>query len=275
MEYKQLNTGTKMPMLGLGVFGMGDTFPILSAFEAGYRSIDTAYGYNNEEIVGKAIKESSLKRSEVFITTKLSNTAQRENKVYEEFELSLKNLQTDYIDMYIIHWPVKEKYVDSWLCLEKIFKSGKAKAIGVSNFQDYHIAEIKKVWSVVPAINQIELHPFLTQKPLLALCENEGIAPESWSPLGGGGHAKETKGDLLANETIKKIAEKYNKSISQIILRWNIDLGIITIPKSVNPERIKSNINIFDFELTQDEIKLIDTLNKNTRTGPDPDNFTF
>ena len=193
----------------------------------------------------------------------------------QEFEQSLKNLGTDYVDMYIIHWPVKEKYVDAWLTLEKLCKSGRAKAIGLSNFQDYHIQEIKKVWSVVPAMNQIELHPFLTQKPLLELCKAEGIAPQSWSPLGGSGSSAEIKDNLLTHPVLAEIGKKYGKSIAQVILRWNIDLGIIAIPKSVNPERIKANISIFDFKLTPDEISTIDALNKNQRTGPDPDNFSF
>jgi len=275
MEYVKLNTGAKMPMLGLGVYGIDTTESILSAFEAGYRSIDTASGYNNEEIVGQAVRESGLKREEVFITTKLSNSAQREGRIEEEFAQSLEKLGTDYVDLYLIHWPVAEHYVDSWLALEKFHKDGRAKAIGVSNFQDYHLEAIKKVWSVVPAMNQIELHPFLTQKPLIALCTAEGIIPESWSPLGGGGGAKDIKDNLLTNPTIADIGKKYGKSIAQVILRWNIELGIVTIPKSVNPERIKANIDIFDFALTPDEISAIDALNKNQRTGPDPDNFNF
>jgi len=275
MEYAKLNTGAEMPILGFGVYGIEDTSVILSAFDAGYRSLDTASGYFNEDVVGRAVRESGLKREDVFVTTKLTTGAMRENRVQAEFEQSLSKLGMDYVDMYIIHWPVKEKYVEAWLELEKIYKSGRAKAVGLSNFQDYHITEIKKVWSVVPAINQIELHPFLTQKPLLELCKAEGIVPEAWSPLGGGGSAADIKDNLLTHPTLAEIGKKYSKSTAQVILRWNIDLGIITIPKSTNPERIKANINIFDFSLTPDEIAQIDALNKNLRTGPNPDNFSF
>jgi len=274
MEYVALNTGTKMPMLGLGVYGMEDTAAILSAFEAGYRSIDTAFGYGNEDVVGRAARESGLKRDEIFITTKLSNGAQREGCIEAEFEQSLKNLNMEYVDLYLMHWPVKECYVDAWLAMEKLYKSGRAKAIGVSNWQDYHIVAAKKVWSVVPAMNQIELHPYLTQKPLLEICKAEGIAPESWSPLGGG-NMGDVKENLLNNKVLTAIGEKYGKSPAQVILRWNIDLGIVAIPKSVTPSRIQANIDIFDFALTADEIAAIDALNKNQRTGPDPDNFNF
>jgi len=273
MEYVTLNTGAKMPMLGLGVYGVDDTSPILAAFEAGYRSIDTASGYNNEEVVGQAIRESGLKREEIFVTTKLTNSAQRENTIEAEFDQSLEKLGVDYVDLYLIHWPVAEHYVNSWLALEKLHKSGRAKAIGVSNFQTYHIEAAKKVWSVVPAMNQIELHPFLTQKPLIAVCKAEGIIPESWSPLGGG--ANDVKNNMLTSKVVTDIGEKYGKSVAQVILRWNIDLGIVTIPKSTNPDRIKANINIFDFALTPEEIAAIDALNKDIRTGPDPDNFSF
>ena len=275
MQYKTLNTGTKMPMLGLGVYGiLESTKPIVSAFEAGYRSIDTAYGYGNEDVVGRAFRESGLARQDVFITTKLSNGAQREGRVAAEFEESLKNLGMDYVDLYLMHWPVKEHYVDTWLAMEKIYQSGRAKAIGVSNWQGYHIEAAKKVWSVTPAVNQIEMHPYLTQKPLLDICKAEGIAPQSWSPLGGG-NMGDVKENLLTHRTLTEIGEKYGKSAAQVILRWNIDLGVIAIPKSVTASRIQANIDIFDFALTAEEIAAIDALNQDQRTGPDPDNFNF
>jgi len=274
MEFVKLNTGVKMPMLGLGVYGIFETEPMHSAFEVGYRSVDTAFGYNNEDVVGRAVKESGLSRADLFITTKLSNDALRNKNVQEEFEKSLSNLQMDYVDLYLMHWPVKECYIDAWLEMEKIYKSGRAKAIGVSNWQDYHIAEAKKVWSVVPAMNQIELHPRLTQKPLLAVCKAEGIVPQAWSPLGGG-NAGEFKENLLTNDVLVKIADKYGKSTVQVILRWDIELGIVTIPKSTNPGRLAENIDIFDFALTADEVAAIDALNKDVRVGPDPDTFNF
>jgi len=275
MEYVTLNTGAKMPMLGLGVFRVeeGDGKGALhAAFETGYRSIDTAAAYNNEQLVGEAIRESGIKREELFITTKLSNTAQREGDLEGAFAQSLENLGLDYVDLYLIHWPVPELYVNSWLAMEKFYKSGRAKAVGISNFLPRHIAEIKKVWSVVPAMNQIEFHPLLTQKLLLEECKAEGILPQSWSPLGGGKDFN-FKENLLTNDVLMDIAKKYEKSTAQVILRWNIDCGIVTIPKSVTPARIKENIDIFDFNLTMEEISAINSLNKDQRTGPDPENF--
>ncbi|MCL2199750.1 MAG: aldo/keto reductase [Defluviitaleaceae bacterium] len=276
MKYLTLNTGAKMPMLGLGVFRVesdGDGVgAMLSAVEAGYRSIDTAAAYNNEEMVGEAAKKCGIPREELFITTKLSNTSQREESVEAAFEQSLKNLGMDYVDLYLIHWPVPEAFVNSWLAMEKIHKSGRAKAIGISNFNAHHIDALKKVWSVVPALNQIEMHPLLTQKPLLEKCKAEGIAPQSWSPLGGSKDF-DFKGNLLANEALVKIANKYGKTTAQVILRWNIEIGVVTIPKSVTPARIKANIDLFDFALTAEEVAVIDGLNVDHRTGPDPDTF--
>jgi len=277
MKYVTLNTGAKMPMLGLGVFRMGetgdDTSAIATAIESGYRSIDTAAIYGNEKMVGDAVKQSGVKREDLFITTKLWNQAMRDGNFEEAFSQSLKDLDMDYVDLYLIHWPVKGRYVDSWLALEKIYKSGRAKAIGISNFHEHHIEDIKKVWSVVPAINQIELHPNLTQKPTLEICKKEGIIPQSWSPLGGGG--PDFRDNLLTKDVLVSIGKKYGKSPAQVILRWNIDLGIVAIPKSITPSRIKENIDIFDFQLTADEITAIDGLNKDLRVGPDPDDFDF
>jgi len=275
MEFAKLNTGAKMPMLGLGVFKFDENDgkkALHAAFEAGYRSIDTASAYGNEMVVGEAIRESGIKREELFITTKLSNPAQRENDVEGEFERSLENLGLDYVDLYLIHWPVPEKYVDSWLRLEKFFKSGKAKAVGVSNFQERHLNEMKKVWSVVPAINQIEMHPRLTQKPLISYCVGEGILAQSWSPLGGGKDF-DFKESLFTNDILTGIGKKYGKSAAQVILRWNIELGIVAIPKSVTATRIKENIDIFDFALTAEEVSNINSLNLDRRTGPDPEDF--
>ncbi|MCL1845068.1 MAG: aldo/keto reductase [Defluviitaleaceae bacterium] len=272
MKNITLNTGAEMPMLGLGVYKIDDTSSIHTAFEAGYRSIDTASAYDNEELVGAAIRESGLPRDELFITTKLSNPGQREGRAGVELDDSLNRLGLDYVDLYLMHWPVPETYADSWRAMEKLFKKGRAKAIGVSNFQSRHITEIKKQWTVVPAINQVELHPRLTQKPLLWISKMETIALQSWSPLGGGRDFA-FKEQLFAHETIESLAKKYGKTPAQIILRWNIDLGIVTIPKSATPERIRENIDIFDFSLTQAEVTAIDMLNQNHRTGPDPDTF--
>ena len=279
MKHIKLNNGVEMPMLGYGAFLVNDGSECMQAIkcalDVGYRHIDTAAAYKNEDSVGAAIKESGIAREEIFITTKLSNNAQRSGEVEAAFSQSLQKLGTDYVDLYIIHWPVKEHFVNSWLELEKIYKSGKAKAIGISNFNEHHIEDIKKVWSVVPALNQIELHPRLTQKPLLKFCRDSGITVESWSPLGGHWDSGGVKDNLLENEVLLAIGKKYSKSAAQVILRWNIELGIVAIPKSVTPGRIKENIDIFDFELTHEDIKAIDNLNKDLRAGPDPDNFNF
>ena len=276
MQYVTLNNGIKMPMLGYGVFRVEndqavDTVKV--AIESGYRSIDTAAIYGNEKAVGQAIKESGVKREDIFLTTKLWNEVQRTGCPETAFAQSLEDLGVDYVDLYLIHWPVKSRYVDTWLAMEKIYESGRAKAIGVSNFHPHHLQDISKVWSVVPAINQVELHPYLTQKPLLEACKAHGITPQSWGPLGGS--TPGNKEQLLDHEVLGKIAAKYGKSPAQVILRWNLDLGIVCIPKSVTPSRIRENIDVFDFALTPEEIAAIDGLNKNQRFGADPDNFAF
>ena len=277
MQYVTLNNGVKVPILGYGVFlveeGQNAVDVIKAAIETGYRHIDTAAVYGNEKSVGRAIKESGVKREDIFLTTKLWNDVQRTGDPEVAFAQSLENLETDYVDLYLIHWPVKEKYVDTWLAMEKIYKSGRAKAIGVSNFHKHHIEDIEKVWDIVPAMNQIELHPMLTQKPLLEVCKKYGIAPQSWSPLGGSKPGN--KENLLENKVLVNIAKKYGKSPAQVILRWNIDLGIVCIPKSVTPSRIKENFDIFDFTLTAEDIAAIDGINSDHRFGAHPDNFTF
>jgi len=278
VKYVKLNNDIEMPMLGYGVFRVEDgeecIESVKTALAAGYRSIDTAAIYGNEKSVGVAMKESGVPREEIFLTTKVWNDAQRSGDVEAAFSQSLKDLGTDYVDLYLIHWPVKGRYVDTWLALEEIYKSGRAKSIGISNFNEHHIEDIKKVWSVVPVMNQIELHPRLTQKPLVEFCFKHDIIPESWSPLGG------TTPDISSNIVLQEpllasIGKKYGKSPAQVVLRWNIDLGIVTIPKSITPGRIKENIDIFDFELTKEELAAIDGLNEDRRVGPDPENFSF
>lgn len=276
MMYITLNNGAKMPMLGFGVFNLDEGEECVNnvkfAIESGYRSIDTAAAYNNEKSVGTAIRESGVPRGEIFLTTKLKNPDQRSGKVAEAFETSLEKLGLDYVDLYIIHWPCIPHHVDTWTALEKIAATGKARAIGVSNFQPHHIEDIKKIWHITPALNQVEMHPFLTQKPLLAFCRENNIAPQAWSPLGGNRPLQER---VFQSAPIAALAAKYNKSPAQIILRWNMEIGVITIPKSANPGRIKENIDIFDFTLLPEEVASIDALNKNERGGPDPDNFSF
>jgi len=279
MNYVTLNTGAKMPILGYGVFKIDDNQAgidiVKEAINVGYRSIDTAAIYGNEKAVGQAIKQSGVKREDIFLTTKLWNEDIRQGTADAAIDKSLSDMGVDYVDLYLIHWPVKNHYVDAWLAMEKIYKSGKAKAIGISNFMPNHIEDISKVWSVVPALNQYEMHPHLTRKPLLELCKKHGIVPQSWGPLGGTRPGNEEKDNLLANPVLVKIAEKYGKSTAQVILRWNIDLGVVCIPKSVTPSRIKDNFDLFDFSLTADEVAAIDALDTDTRFGPDPNNFDF
>ena len=273
MKFAKLNNGIDVPMLGFGVWRVEDgkvcSDAVRNALEVGYRHIDTAAIYKNEEGVGQGIKDSGVKREDIFLTTKVWNEVLRTGNVNEAFEESLEKLGTDYVDLYLIHWPVAGKYVDAYLELEKIYKSGRAKAIGVCNFHEHHLEDIKKVWSVTPVMNQIELHPNLSQKPLIQFCKDNDIVPQAWSPLGGG------KTNLLQTPVLTEIASKYGKSPAQVVLRWNIDCGVITIPKSITPSRIKENFDIFDFELDAEDIAKIDALNTNERTGSSPDNFDF
>jgi len=273
MEKAKLNNGILMPYIGMGVFRMEDNNDSQKAIEyalkAGYRHIDTAAIYKNEDAVGKAIKESGVLRQDIFVTTKLWNDDMRSGKVEEAFEESLKKLGLDYIDLYLIHWPVKEKYVEAWKKLEGIYKSGRVRAIGVSNFKEHHLEELKKVSTVVPAVNQIELHPYLIQQSVLDYCNKSGILVEAWSPFAA------NKTNLLKENILVDLAKKYNKTPAQIILRWDYQRNVIVIPKSSNEGRLKENLNIFDFKLTDSEIIQINSLNKNMRVGSDPDNFDF
>ncbi|MCL2189389.1 MAG: aldo/keto reductase [Defluviitaleaceae bacterium] len=276
MKFITLNNGINMPMLGFGVYGLEEGAQCVNtvrfAIETGYRSIDTASGYDNEKSVGQAIRESGVARDDIFLTTKLGNGAQREGTVQAAFDESLAKLGLDYIDLYIIHWPCPGHFEAAWLALEKIQASGKVRAVGVSNFQAHHIETIKKTWAFAPALNQIELHPLLTQKPLINFCRENGIAPQAWSPLGGNRPLQER---IFTSPAVSRLAEKYSKSPAQIVLRWNIECGVVTIPKSANEDRITQNFNIFDFALTPQEMTEIDALNENLRGGPDPDNFNF
>ena len=273
MQTIKTNNGIDVPMLGYGVFKVADGDQcyesVKTALSMGYRHIDTAAIYGNEESVGRAIKDSGVPREDIFLTTKVWNEIQRTGNVQDAFTESLRKLGIDYIDLYLVHWPVPERYVNTWLELEKIYTTGKARAIGVSNHHIHHLKEIEKVWSIVPVMNQIELHPELTQEPLVDYCKEKGIIPQSWSPLGA------AKNDLLTNPVLVNLAKKYNKTTAQVILRWNIERGIVTIPKSVTPSRIQENIDIFDFKLTPEEVSQINSLNKDLRTGSSPDEFTF
>jgi diketogulonate reductase-like aldo/keto reductase len=266
-----LNNGVKMPWFGLGVWRVEEGIEVItsvkSAIAAGYRSIDTAAAYRNEEGVGQAIRESGVPREELFITTKLWNKDQGYESTLKAFDDSMEKLGLDYLDLYLIHWPVKGKYRETWRAFNKLYEGGKIKAIGVSNFQIHHLNDILADSDVVPAVNQVEYHPRLTQKPLLDFCKKQGIQLEAWSPL--------MQGMLLDQPELMKIAEKHHKSVAQIILRWDLQNGVVTIPKSVKEHRIIENADVFDFELTAEDMASIDQLNQDQRVGPDPDNFNF
>jgi len=266
----RLNNGVEMPWLGLGVFKVKEGEEVYSsvkhAIQYGYKSIDTAAVYGNEEGVGKAIQESGAPREELFITTKVWNANQGYDSTLQAFEDSRKKLGLDYLDLYLIHWPVKEKYKETWKALEKLYKDGSVRAIGVSNFHIHHLQDLLADCEVVPVVNQVECHPQLTQKELQAFCQEKKIQMEAWSPLMQGN---------LDVPLLTELSQKYNKTAAQIVLRWDLQRGIVTIPKSITPHRIEENANVFDFELSTEDIERIDTLNTNHRYGPDPDNFDF
>ncbi|MBL3648124.1 glyoxal/methylglyoxal reductase [Bacillus sp. RHFS10] len=267
----KLHNGVEMPWFGLGVFkvenGSEATESVKAAIKNGYRSIDTAAIYKNEEGVGIGIEESGVAREELFITSKVWNEDQGYETTLAAFEKSLERLQLDYLDLYLIHWPGKDKYKDTWRALEKLYKDGKIRAIGVSNFQVHHLEELLKDAEIKPMINQVEYHPRLTQKELRDYCKKQGIQLEAWSPL--------MQGQLLDNEVLAQIAEKHNKSVAQVILRWDLQNEVVTIPKSIKEHRIIENADIFDFELSQEDMDKIDALNKDERVGPNPDELLF
>ncbi len=267
----QLNTGATMPQLGFGVFQVPpeDVEQVVThALETGYRSIDTAAMYRNEDGVGRAIANSGIPRDELFITTKLDNGAHKSGAAEAAFDESLRKLGLDHLDLYLIHWPLPaaDRYVEVWRSLEKVVADGRARAIGVSNFQPAHLQRLFDEASVVPALNQVELHPYLTQEPLRAFHAEHGIVTEAWSPLGQGG-------ELLQDETVTGIAEKYGVTPAQVVIRWHLQLGNVVIPKSVTPARIRSNFDVFGFELADDDAEAISGLNADRRLGPDPDRF--
>lgn len=266
-----LANGVKFPWLGLGVWkakeGSEVENAVKTAIQTGYRSVDTAAVYQNEEGVGRAIKECGVPREELFITTKVWNADQGYESTLKAFETSRKKLGLEYVDLYLVHWPVKGKYKETWKALEKLYKEGWVRAIGVSNFQVHHLKDLMEDCEVKPMVNQVEFHPYLTQKELLAFCKEQNIQLEAWSPL--------MQGEVVNVSEIQELAKKYGKTPAQIVLRWDLQHGIVTIPKSVKEHRIKENADIFDFELTAEDMAKLDALNKNHRFGPDPDNFDF
>lgn len=272
METFILNNGVEIPVIGLGTFPM-KRFELLktvvTSTKYNYISFDTSSAYGNERALGYALKVCGKKREEIFITTKLSNTQQRQGDVRKALMDSLKHLKTKYVDMYLMHWPNPETFIESWKQMEELYEEGLCRAIGVCNFHEHHIEDLLAVANVIPAVNQIELHPLLSQKPLREYCNSKGILVEAYSPLA------RMNEKLVKNPTMMALAEKYNKSVVQIILKWNLQSGIITIPKTSNKERLKANINIFDFIISDKDMEAIDAINQDYRVRHDPDNCDF
>lgn len=267
----KLNNGIEMPQLGFGVFQIDPgevTGPVRTAIEAGYRLIDTAAGYANEAGVGRAIKESGLDRDDFFVTTKLTNSAHGYDRALKAFDGSLAELGLDFVDLYLIHWPVpaKDLYVETWRALENIYKDGRARSIGVSNFTQAHLQRLMAETGTVPAVNQVELHPGFPQSALAEFHAQHGIVTESWAPIGQG------KG-ILEDPVIAELARKYAKTPAQVVLRWHLQRGDVVFPKSVRRQRMQENFDLFDFELDQAQMATITALDRHRRTGPDPDTF--
>lgn len=261
-----LNNGIEMPYFGLGTWKSEEGPEVINAvhyaLDAGYRLIDTATLYQNEKSIGEAIKENGVKREELFITTKVWNDDQGFEKTLKAYDHSLELLGIDAIDLYLIHWPITGKYLETWRALEKIYKEGRVRAIGVSNFLEIHLDYMLPKVEIVPAVNQMEFHPYLIQQELIDLCAENNIIYQAWSPI--------MQGRVFDIPLLKQIGKKYRKNPAQVVLRWDLQKGVPTIPKSVNQARIISNADIFDFELTADEVALIDGLDKNHRFGYDP-----
>lgn len=269
-EVKSLNNGIEIPSIGIGTYKSGndeETAAIVKfALHEGYRHIDAAAFYGNESGVGLGIKESGVKREEIFLVTKLWNDDHGYEKTIEAFNKSLKSLQVDYLDLYLIHWPNKFN-AKTWEAFEFLYETGKVKAIGVCNFKIGHLEELKETAKIMPMINQVELHPFNIKEPLLNYCKENNIQIVAWSPI--------SRGRIFESNVLRDLSQKYNKTIPQIVLRWHLQNEIIPIPKASKEERIKENFQVFDFEISKEDMKLIDSLNENESVTTGPDNTTF
>lgn len=266
-----LSNGVQMPYLGFGVFQVREgnevKQAVLHALAAGYRHIDTAALYGNEKGVGEAIVQSGIPRKEIFVTSKVWNSDQGYDSTLRAFDRSMNLLGFDYLDLYLVHWPVKGKFVQTWKALENIYSGGRVRAIGISNFLQHHLEELLPQVNIVPMVNQMEFHPRLVQQSLIDFCMEKKIQYEAWSPL--------MQGQITKIPELQSLAAKYKKDIAQIVLRWDLQKSVVTIPKSIHKERIISNAQIFDFVLSNEDVKFIDGLDKHQRVGADPDNFNF
>lgn len=265
-SYTILNNGIKMPWLGIGTYkvenGVTVVESVKEALKVGYSHIDTAAFYNNEDGIGTAIKESGFAREKLFLASKVWNSDQGYEKTLKAFNNSIKKLGTDYLDLYLIHWPTP-LHKETWKALEKLYKEGYIRAIGTSNFTVAHLEDLIETAEVLPMVNQVEFHPFLVQTELREYCKTNNIQYEAWSPL--------MRGKIIEIPLLQELSEKYNKTISQIVLRWDLQMGVVTIPKSTNPFRIKENAEIFDFLLSEDDVNRILMLDKGLRVGSDPE----
>lgn len=270
-KFKRLANGVNMPLVGLGVYKMTDKEETINAvkiaLEEGYRAIDTASYYFNEQEVGEAIRQSNIKREDIFITTKVWNDDQGYDETLRAFEQSLKRLGLDYIDLYLTHWPVPGKFIDTYRAIERLYEENLIRVPGVSNHHKKHLRELEHKANVQPMVNQVERHPSLQQRELILFCEQRDIAVTAWAPLG--------RGELFEHEIIKSLAKKYQKTPAQIILRWQIERDIIVIPKSVTPERIKENFDLFQFKLNKEDMEKINKLDCNNRLGANPNDDNF
>ncbi|MEM1258327.1 MAG: aldo/keto reductase [Bacteroidota bacterium] len=266
-----LHNGVKMPYFGLGVYLSKDGQEVINAVkwavEAGYRHIDTASVYENEDGVGEGVKQCGTPREELFVVSKVWNSDQGYDATLRAFDASLKRLDMDYLDLYLVHWPVAGKYKETWKALEKLYKEERVRAIGVSNFMQHHLEDVLRDASVAPMVNQMEFHPFLVQQELMDFCNKNTIQYEAWSPM--------MQGRIFDMQEFKDLSRKYGKTAAQIVLRWDLQKGVVTIPKSAKKERIVANADIFDFQLAEEDIKLLNDMHRGQRFGPDPDNFNF